>query len=174
MELLCYVRDIVPGMTASSGFLTDFGLRVVKHGSNARVVTVVGQIDGPAGLELAHSLIAQLAMARVVLIDLDGVQLLGPAGLSALFQANGLAIRQGRSLQLVCHSRIAMWALDAAGLRECFTFADSVPEALKNSLRMSNVIEAGVARRSRQRDGTVARRMATPRERRTPAVIRAK
>lgn len=172
------MRDIVPGMTASSGFPTDFGLRVAKHGLDARVVTVVGQVDSPAGLELAHSLIAQLAVAGVVIVDLDGVQLLGSAGLSALFEANELATGQGRVLRLVCHSRIATWALEAAGLRECFTFADSVQEALKDSLHMSDVIEVGVARRlyrrrsrrSLQRDSTVARRAATSRGRRTPAV----
>jgi anti-sigma B factor antagonist len=154
------VRDIVPGMKANSGFPADIGLRVAKHGLDARVVTVVGQIDGPTGLKLANSLIAQLAVARVVIVDLDGVQLLGSAGLSALFEANELATRQGRILRLVCHSRIAIRALEAAGLRECFTFVDSVPKALRNPPRTSDVIEAGAARRlhrrrsgrSRQRD----------------------
>jgi hypothetical protein len=79
----------------------------------------------------------------------------------------------GRALRLVCHSRIAMRALEAAGLRQFFTFADSVPEALKCSLQMSDLVEIGVARRlyrrpsrrSPQRNSPVARRAATPRQR---------
>ena len=158
-------------MTASTSFPADFGLRVAKYGPDARVVTVIGQVDGPAGLKLAHDLIAQLSVARVVIVDLDGVRILGSAGLSALYEANELAIEEGRALCLVCHSQIAMRALEAAGLRKCFTFADSTPEALKNSRHMSDVIEVGVARRlyrrrsrrSRPHHGTVARRVATPR-----------
>jgi anti-anti-sigma factor len=133
--------------------------------------SLLGQIDGPTGLELANSLIAQLAMASVVIVHLDGVQLLGSSGLSALFEANDLAAQQGRTLRLVCHSRITMCALEAAGLRECFTFAGSVPDAVKNSPQRSDVIEVGVARRlyrhrshrSLPRDGSFARRAATPR-----------
>jgi anti-sigma B factor antagonist len=147
------------GMTVSRGFPVDFDLRVVKHGPGARVVTVVGQVDGPTGLELAHSLIEQLAVARVVIVDLDGVQLLGSGGMSALFEANELASDEGRALRLVCHSRIANWALEAAGLRECFTFADSVTEALENPLPVSNPVTRRLyrhrSRRSLQRDNTV-------------------
>jgi anti-anti-sigma factor len=94
------------------------------------VVTVVGQIDTPTALELATSLIAQMTAARVVVVDLDAVRFLGSAGLSALFEANELATQQDHALRLVCNSRIANWALAAAGLRDCFTFADSVPDAL--------------------------------------------
>jgi anti-sigma B factor antagonist len=169
MEFLGHLRDSVPGMKSCSGFTVDIGLRVAKHGPGTRVVTVVGQIDGPTGLELANSLIAQLAMASVVIVDLDGVQLLGSSGLSALFEANDRAAQQGRALRLVCHSRIAMCALEAAGLRECFTFADSVPDAVKNSPRRSDVVEVGVARRlyrrrsrrSLPRDSRFARRSNT-------------
>lgn len=180
MALRHYVHDTVPGMTASSGFPADSGLRTAEHGPEVRVVTVVGEVAGPTGLELAHSLISELSVARVVIVDLDGVQLLGSAGLSALFEANELAIGQGRTLRLVCHSRIATRAMEAAGFRECFTFADSVPEALNDSRHASDVVEVEVARppyrrRSRrllQRDSTVSRRAATPRGRQTPAMVR--
>ncbi len=138
-------------MTVSGDFPVDFGLQVAKHGSDARVVTVVGQIDAQAGLELANSLVAQLAATRVVIVDLDGVQLLGSAGLSALFDANELAAKQGRVLSLVCHSVIANLALEAAGLWEYFTFADSVPDAVKNPPRTPGVIDVGVARRLHRR-----------------------
>ncbi len=146
---------------------SGIGLRVANLGSGVRIVTVVGQIDTPAGLELADALIAQLAVARVVIVDLDGVQLLGSAGLSALFEAHELAVQQGRALRLVCRSRIANWALEAAGLRECFTFSDNVPAAVENPPQRSDVLDVGPAMRrvyrrrnsrSRQRDTTIARR----------------
>lgn len=155
-------------MKVSSDISTVLGLRVTKHGSDFRVVTVVGQIDTPGGLELANFLIAQLDVARVVIVDLDGVQLLGSAGLSALFEANELAAEQGRALPLVCHSRIANWVLEASGLWEYFTFADSVPDAVQELSRVPGVIGVGVARRlhrrrsrgPRQRAGAVARHAA--------------
>lgn len=137
-------------MTVSSGFSAEADLRVAGYGPGVRVVRVSGQIDGPSGLELADSLAAQLAVAQVVIVDLDNVELLGSPGLSALFEANELAAHQGRALRLVCHSRIALRALETAGLRECFTFADSVPDALRNSLGMTDVIGS----RSRPREGT--------------------
>lgn len=75
----------------------------------------------------------QLSTARVVVMDLDGVQFLGSAGLSALFEANELATEQDRVLRLVCHSRIVNRALEATELCECFSFADTVSDALKKS-----------------------------------------
>jgi anti-sigma B factor antagonist len=157
-------------MNVNSDFPADIGLQVAEHGPDARVVTVVGQVDAPTALELATFLIAQLTVARVVVVDLDGVMFLGSAGLSALFEANELATQQDRALRLVCGSRIANWALEAAGLREYFTFADSVPDALKNSPCMQGVHETGVARRlyrsrsrrSLLRDSNVVRCAATP------------
>jgi anti-sigma B factor antagonist len=134
-------------MNVSSHFPSGIGVRVAEHGLDARVVTVVGQIDTPTALELATSLIAQLTVARVVVVDLDDVIFLGSAGLSALFEADELATQQDHSLRLVCNSRSANWALVAAGLQDCFTFADSVPDALKDSRSMQGAFEAGVARR---------------------------
>ncbi len=118
----------------SSNFPADIlGLQVAEHGPDARVVTVVGEIDALTAPELAAFLTAQLVLAQVVVVDLDGVRFLGSAGLSVLFEANELATREDRDLRLVCNSPTANWALDATGLRERFTFADSVPDALTNS-----------------------------------------
>lgn len=116
-----------------SDFPVDImGLRVAEHGPDARVVTVVGEVDTLTAPELATFLSVQLAAARRVVIDLDGVRFLGSAGLSVLFEANELATREQRGLWLVCNSRIANRALDVTDLREHFTFADTVPEALQN------------------------------------------
>jgi anti-sigma B factor antagonist len=79
----------------SSDVPTDtMELELAEHGPDARVVTAVGEIDTLSALELAAFLITQLAAARVVVVDLDGVQLLGSAGLVVLFEANQLATQQ--------------------------------------------------------------------------------
>jgi anti-sigma B factor antagonist len=108
-------------------------LQVVEHGPDARLVTVAGEIDTLTAPELAAFLTAQLTVAQIVVVDLDGVQFLASVGLSVLFEANELTIRDDRALRLVYNSRIANLALEAAGLREYFTVADSAPDALKNS-----------------------------------------
>ena len=126
---------LLPGTLSRAGPLSSdiLGLEVAEHGPDARVVTVVGEIDALAAPELAAFLTAQLVVAPVVVVDLDGVRFMGSAGLSVLFEANELATREERDLRLVCNSQTANWALNVTGLREQFTFADNVPDALKNS-----------------------------------------
>ncbi len=123
--------DIVRGV--SSDFADIMGVQVAHHGPDARVVTVVGEVDALTAPELAILLSAQLAAARVLVVDLDGVRFLGSAGLSVLFDAHELATREDRALRLVCNSRIANRALEATELKEHFTFADNVTDALKGS-----------------------------------------
>ncbi len=120
-------------VSVSSEFPADIGLQATEHGPDARVVTVMGEVDALTAPELATFLTAQLTVAQVVVVDLDGVRFLGSAGLSVLFEANELATREDRDLRLVCNSRTANLALEATGLREHFTFADNVPDALKTS-----------------------------------------
>ncbi|MGH3864743.1 MAG: STAS domain-containing protein [Pseudonocardiaceae bacterium] len=116
-------------------FPTDIiGLQVAEHGPDACVVTVTGEVDTITAPRLASFLDKQLSVTRLVVVDLDGVDFLGSAGLSALFEAQERATREHRALRLVCHSRIVNRALEATELREYFTFADTVPDALKNSL----------------------------------------
>lgn len=108
-------------------------LQIVEHGPDARVATVVGEIDALTAPQLFDFLTAQLATARLVVVDLDGVRFLASAGLRVLFELNELATQQDRHLRLVCNSPAANLTLEATGLRECFTFADTVPEALENA-----------------------------------------
>lgn len=108
-------------------------LQVVEHGPDARVVTVVGEIDALTAPELAAFLTVQLTVAQVVVVDLEGVQFLASIGVAVLVEANELATRENRALRLVYNPQSANLALEATGVREYFTFADSVPEALKNS-----------------------------------------
>ncbi|MGH3721556.1 MAG: anti-sigma factor antagonist [Pseudonocardiaceae bacterium] len=127
---------LLPGTLSRAGSLSSdiLDLQVTEHGPHARVVTVVGEIDTTAALELAAFLTAQLVAAQVVVVNLDGVQFLGSAGLRVLFEANELATREDRDLRLVCNSQTADWALQVTGLREHFTFADTVPDALTGSV----------------------------------------
>ena len=110
-------------------------LQVAEYGPDARVVTVVGEIDAFTAPELAAFLTAQLAVAQVVVVDLDGVEFMASVGLSALFEANELATREGRALRLVYDSQTPNLALEAPGLREYFTIANSVPDALQKGCR---------------------------------------
>ena len=127
--------DLAYRRNVSSNFPPDIlDLHVVEHGPDARVVTVVGEIDALTAPKLAAVLTEQLTVAHVVVVDLDGVQFLASVGISVLFEANELATREDRALRLVYNSQIANLALEAAGLREYFTVADSVPHALKNPL----------------------------------------
>jgi anti-sigma B factor antagonist len=123
---------LLPGTLSRAGPLSSdiLDLQVAQHGPNARVVTVVGEIDALTAPELAAFLVEQLVTARVVVVNLDGVRFLSSAGLRSLFEANEFATREGHDLRLVCHSQTTNWALDVTGLRDYFTFADSVPEAL--------------------------------------------
>ncbi|HEX6402213.1 MAG TPA: STAS domain-containing protein [Pseudonocardiaceae bacterium] len=117
----------------SSGFSVNIDimdLQVTDYGPDACVVTVTGEIDVVTAPDLADCLTAQLAGSQVVVVDLDGVRFLGSAGVAALFEANELATRRDRDLQLVSHSRTANLALQVTGLSTCFTFAESVPAAL--------------------------------------------
>lgn len=115
---------LLPGTLSRAGPLSSdiLDLQVAEHGHDARVVTVVGEIDALSAPELATFLTAQLVAAQVVVVNLDGVRFLSSAGLRALLEANEFATREDRDLRLVCSSQTANWALDTTGLREHFTF----------------------------------------------------
>ncbi len=108
------------------------GLHVAKHGPDTRVVAVTGEVDALTAPQLADCLTAQLTAAKVVVVNLDGGQFLASAGLRALYEANERATDQGRHLRLVSNSPNANVVLEGTGLREHFTFADTVPDALNN------------------------------------------
>ena len=137
-------------MNTTSDAPAEISLRVAEHSPEARVVTLIGDIDTPTALQLANTFNKQLAVARVVVVDLDGVSFLGSAALSALFEANELATQQHRALRLVCSSPIANRALAAAGLREYFVFAETVPSALKCPASRRAGVDVAVARRLRR------------------------
>lgn len=118
---------LLPGTLSRAGPLSSdiLDLQVAEHDPDARVVTVVGEIDALTAPELAAFLTAQLIAAPIVVVNLDGVRFLSSAGLRALFQAHEFATRERRDLRLVCHSQAANWALEITGLRAHFTFIDN-------------------------------------------------
>jgi anti-anti-sigma factor len=117
----------------NSVFPSDLvGLQVAEHSPDTRVIAVTGEVDALTAPQLADCLTAQLTAAKVVVVNLDGVQFLASAGLRALFEANERATQQGRYLRLVSNSPAANVVLEGTGLREHFTFADTVPDALDN------------------------------------------
>ncbi|HET9118193.1 MAG TPA: anti-sigma factor antagonist [Pseudonocardiaceae bacterium] len=126
---------LLPVTLSNAGPLSSdiLSLEVTEYPSGARVITVLGEIDGLTAPELNAFLTEQLIAGRVVVVNLDGVRFMGSAGLAVLFEAHQLALREGLDLRLVCNSQTVDWALDATGLREHFTIADTVQDALSNS-----------------------------------------
>jgi anti-anti-sigma factor len=106
------------------------GLQVTDYGPDARVVSVTGEVDALTAPMLAACLSAQLAVAQIVVVDLDGLKFLASAGLRVLFEANELAIERGRRLRFVCNCPVANLALTTTGLRQHLPFADNVVDAL--------------------------------------------
>ena len=122
-------------MVVSSEYAAPLvGLQVTDHGPDARVVTVTGEMDALTAPMLAACLSAQFAVARLVVVDLDGLKFLASAGLRVLFEANELAIERGRHLRFVCNCPVANLALQTTGLRQHLIFFDNVADALSNGL----------------------------------------
>ena len=127
----------LPGTLGRTGPLSSdvLDLQVSEHGPHARVVSVGGEIDALTAPELGALLATQLAAASLVVVDLERVRFLGSAGLSVLFAANELAIRENRSLWLVLPRRgMVNRTLEVTGLSEQFNIAETVVAALINSL----------------------------------------
>jgi anti-sigma B factor antagonist len=103
---------------------------VVKHGSEATVVHVVGEIDTLTAPVLRAQLDEHLPAVPLLVLDLSDVTFLGSAGLAVLVAAKDAADARGHRLRLVCGSRIVTRALEATGLLSLFDVADDVPEAL--------------------------------------------
>lgn len=126
---------LLPGTLGRAGPLCSdvLDLHVAEHGPDARMITVRGEIDTLTAAEMAVFVVAQLAAAPLVVLNLDGVHFCGSAGLSVLVKTKELAVREGCHLRLVCNSGMINRALDVTGLREQFSFADTVSAALHKS-----------------------------------------
>jgi anti-sigma B factor antagonist len=105
-------------------------VQVTQRGPQTRIVTVTGELDALSAPALATVLTETLAAAQIVVVDLDGVQYLASAGLRVLIEAHQLAAEHGSTLRLVCHCPSANLVFDGSGLRDHFTFTDSVALAI--------------------------------------------
>ena len=67
---------LLPSTLSRAGPLLSniLDLQVTEHGPDARVVTVVGEIDALTAPELAAFVTAQLIEAQLVVVNLDGVR----------------------------------------------------------------------------------------------------
>ncbi len=116
------------GGEAASSEIVRF--EVDDHGTDVRVLHVVGELDTLTAPLLAGELAGQQAAVSTLVVDLSDVTFLGSAGLAALVEAKDAAEKACGRLLLVPGSRIAKRALEATGLLRLFTVADDVPEAL--------------------------------------------
>lgn len=122
------VDDGVSGGSGDVGEVIRFDL--LEHGGGARVLHVVGEIDTLTAPLLRDQLVAQVAVAPLLVLDLSDVAFLGSAGLAVLVAAKEDADGRGHALRLVCGSRIVTRALQATGLLGLFDTAEDVGGAL--------------------------------------------
>lgn len=106
---------------------------VVRHGDDATVVHVVGEIDTLTAPVLRAQLDEHIPVVSLLVLDLSEVTFLGSAGLAVLVAGKDGADARGHTLRLVCGSRIVTRALEATGLLTLFDVADGVPQALGSS-----------------------------------------
>lgn len=107
----------------------SFGLESSEQGST-RLLQASGEIDILSAPALRSALLPALESAERVVLDLSGVSFLGSSGLAVLVEARDQAQQGGRTLRLVCSSRIVLRALEATGLRDLFDIAADLPTAL--------------------------------------------
>jgi anti-sigma B factor antagonist len=124
-----------PPVDTGAGDGTDVGeiirFDVVDHGSDVRVLHVVGELDTLTAPLLQVRLLEQQAQVGHLVLDLSDVTFLGSAGLAVLVGAKDDADSRGCRLVVVPGSRIVKRALEATGLLQLFSIADGVPEALE-------------------------------------------
>lgn len=116
----------------SAGELAQDFLTVKVHNHGDRdAVAVAGEIDLHTGPYLRRVLSELVARGHNrLVIDLDGVTFLDSTGLGILLEARRLTKAAEGSLGLVCHAPACTRLFEISGLRQVFTFHDSVDEAL--------------------------------------------
>jgi anti-sigma B factor antagonist len=102
---------------------------VVDHGE-ARMITVMGEIDTLTAPTLRARIDEHLSEVGLLVLDLSEVSFLGSAGLAVLVAARDEADRLGHRFRLVPGSRIVVRALEATGLLTLFDLADTPADAL--------------------------------------------
>src|SRR5436309_15352040 len=74
------------------------GVQVTEHGAETHIIAVTGELDALTAPVLATVLTEALVTARVVVVDLDGVQYLASVGLRVLIEAKYFAAEHDSEL----------------------------------------------------------------------------
>ena len=98
---------------------------VVKHGDDATVVHVVGEIDTLTAPVLRAQLDEHLTTVPLLVLDLSDVTFLGSAGLAVLVETQKAARSRDVALRLIATTRAVTRPLEVTGLIDLFTIADS-------------------------------------------------
>jgi anti-sigma B factor antagonist len=98
---------------------------VVRHGGDATVVHVVGEIDTLTAPVLRAQLDEHLPVVPLLVLDLSDVTFLGSAGLAVLVETQKSARSRDVGLRLIATTRAVTRPLEVTGLIDLFTIADS-------------------------------------------------
>lgn len=96
------------------------------------VVAVGGELDMLTAPELRTDVLAHIASASLVVLELDGVRFLGTSGLAALIEIREQAHRAGVELRIACTEPRVLRPLGIAGLHHLFDVHDDVEAALNS------------------------------------------
>lgn len=104
--------------------------------SQARVVSVSGEVDVHSAPSLRQGVTAELASAAGgVIVDLSRVVFLDSTGLGALVSARTAADEKGVTLPIVCTSTRILKLFTITGLDGVFDIHDSVDSAVSSVTR---------------------------------------
>ena len=94
---------------------------VVRHGDDATVVHVVGEIDTLTAPVLRAQLDEHIPAVSLLVLDLSDVTFLGSAGLAVLVETQKAANARDIALQLIATTRPVTRPLEVTGLLAMFT-----------------------------------------------------
>ncbi|MBP2370542.1 anti-sigma factor antagonist [Pseudonocardia parietis] len=125
-----------PPATAGSAEAADLGeglrLEASTPSEGVVVVAVGGELDMLTAPELRGDVIARIATASLIVLELDGVRFLGTSGLAALIEIREQAHRTGVELRVACTEPRVLRPLAIAGLHHLFDVHDDVETALNS------------------------------------------
>jgi anti-sigma B factor antagonist len=102
-------------------------------GDEQTTLIVSGEIDALSAPRLRERIEDLLSQgARLLIVDLDGVDFMDSSGLGVLVSVNKKVAAQDRELKLVCHRRQLLTVFEITGLDQVFTFVDPEPREIGN------------------------------------------
>ena len=107
---------------------SEFNVVVRREGA-ALVVAPEGELDMATVATLRASLETELGDARVLVLDLRGLNFLDTSGLQLVFEQQRRAEEEGFSFVLVRGQRHVQRLFDIAGMNDRLTIVDDVKDA---------------------------------------------